>query len=226
MARKLRIEYPGAIYHIMSRGDHGEDIFRCDPDRESFLQTLGQACEKTDWQVHAWCLMRNHFHLVVETPKPNLGEHGIQQDSPAGRAEFEKAMEARRLAEEGADPEAELPGWCIGSQAFRQELLEQMRHRAGPEHYGPEVRESAEEKANRIVAEELRSLGWREADLAERPKGHPEKVRIAARLRADTTMTLAWVAGRLRMGTRTHLAHLLYWRARGGKPRADGGSRA
>lgn len=56
----------------MSRGDRREDIFRDDVDRESFLQTLADACVKTGWQVHAFCLMPNHFHLVVETPQPNL----------------------------------------------------------------------------------------------------------------------------------------------------------
>ena len=74
MARKLRIQYEGAIYHVMSRGDHREDIFLDHHDRELFLKTLGETCAKTDWQVHAWCLMRNHFHLVVETPKANLVE--------------------------------------------------------------------------------------------------------------------------------------------------------
>src|SRR5712691_1415301 len=72
MARKLRIHYEGAIYHVMNRGDHREDIFRGDKDRKLFIETLGQACAKTDWQIHAWWLMRNHFHLVVETPKANL----------------------------------------------------------------------------------------------------------------------------------------------------------
>src|SRR2546427_707368 len=72
MARKLRVEYEGAIYHLMNRGDRREPIFGDDVDRELFLETLGQACAKTDWQVHAYCLMENHFHLVVETPRANL----------------------------------------------------------------------------------------------------------------------------------------------------------
>ena len=72
MPRKLRIQYPGAIYHLMNRGDRREKIFEDDQDRHSFLKSLGQACEKTGWQVHAYCLMSNHFHLVVETPQPNL----------------------------------------------------------------------------------------------------------------------------------------------------------
>jgi hypothetical protein len=66
--RQLRIQYPGAIYHAINRGDRREDIFRDDHDRQCFLDTLAEACQKTRWQVHAWCLMRNHFHLVIETP--------------------------------------------------------------------------------------------------------------------------------------------------------------
>src|ERR1041385_7172503 len=72
MARKVRIEYAGAMYHLMNRGDRREPIFHEDSDRELFLGTLGEACRKTDWQVHAYCLMGNHFHLVVETPRANL----------------------------------------------------------------------------------------------------------------------------------------------------------
>src|SRR6185436_12347879 len=72
MARKLRIQFPGAIYHVMSRGNRRDDIFRDDMDRESFLQILADTCAKTAWQVHAFCLTPNHFHLVVETPQPNL----------------------------------------------------------------------------------------------------------------------------------------------------------
>src|SRR5512140_67603 len=72
MPRQLRVEYPGAIYHVMSRGDRREDIFLDDVDRQDFLKTLAEACQKTGFQVHAYCLMRNHFHLVVETPNGNL----------------------------------------------------------------------------------------------------------------------------------------------------------
>jgi REP element-mobilizing transposase RayT len=72
MPRKLRVEYEGAIYHVMNRGDRREPIFQGDQDRELFLETLGQCCAKTDWQVHAYCLMSNDFHLVFETPQANL----------------------------------------------------------------------------------------------------------------------------------------------------------
>ena len=57
---------------MMNRGDQREAIFLEDEDRQKFLGTLGEACQKTEWQVHAYCLMSNHFHLVVETPQPNL----------------------------------------------------------------------------------------------------------------------------------------------------------
>ena len=124
MARKLRVQYPGAIYHVMNRGERCEAIFEDDADREKFIETLGEACGKIGWQVQAYCLMPNHFHLVVETPQANLS---------AGMK------------------------WFLGD---------------------------------------------------------PEKIAIARRLREETTMTLAWVANRLNMGTKTHLAHLLYWQGR------------
>ena len=72
MARKLRIEYPGAVYQVMSRGDRCATIFRAEPGYHLFLQTLAEACTKAGWQVHAYCLMPNHFHLVLETPQPAL----------------------------------------------------------------------------------------------------------------------------------------------------------
>jgi REP element-mobilizing transposase RayT len=71
MPRALRIEYEGAIYHVMNRGDRREDIFLGDEDRRLFLKTLEEACGKSRWQVHAYCLMSNHFHLVLE---PQLKE--------------------------------------------------------------------------------------------------------------------------------------------------------
>src|SRR5208282_6880398 len=68
----MRREYAGAIYHVMNRGDRREAIFRTVADRQMFLAALAEACGKTQWQVHAYCLMRNHFHLVIETPQANL----------------------------------------------------------------------------------------------------------------------------------------------------------
>ena len=302
MARKLRVQYPGAIYHAMNRGDRREPIFSDDDDRQLYLATLGEACEKTDWQIHAWCLMNNHFHLVIETPRGNLvegmqwllgvytnrfnhrhkefghlfsgrykallvdgsgngylkavgdyvhlnpvragllapqqplqaypwssyplylqeparrpgwlrvdrvlGEWGIPTDSSAGRQEFAGRMEARRRAE--GLGEYEPTGWYLGSEEFRQELLEQVSHQAGPRHIGEDIRQSAEAKAHRIIREELEALRWNGDDLRRHRKSHTSKVRIAARLRQQTTMTLDWIADQLGMGSAGHVSHLLY----------------
>ena len=296
MPRKLRVQYPGAMYHVMSRGDRREEIFLDDVDRQDFLKTLAEACQKTDWQVHAYCLMPNHYHLVLETPNANLvtgmawlqstytirlnhrhklfghvfsgrykaqlvegsgngylrtacdyvhlnpvragllqprerllaypwssfgaylaaaahrpewirvdrllAEHGIQRDSAEGRQEFERRMEARRLEEAGPESlKALRRGWYLGSEAFRQELLESIEGKLGQHHSGELRRESAEAKAERIMAAELKRLGWTEADLAARRKSDPLKLAIATRLRKETTLSLKAIAERVQLGT-------------------------
>jgi REP element-mobilizing transposase RayT len=306
MPRALRIEYPGAVYHVMNRGNQRRDIFRDEIDRRRFLATLGEACAKTGWQVHAYCLMRNHFHLVCETPCANLvagmkwllgvytkrfnirhqtcghlfagryqalvvdgsgngylrtvcdyvhlnpvrarllrrdapltafvwssyadylrppaqrpgwlrtdrllGEQGVPQDSPAGRRELARRMEERRRQETEADYEQLRRGGCLGDEEFRQELLT-CGQPAGASHYGGERRERDEEKARRLVAEQLQRLGWPAAELAKRRKGDAEKVALARRLRAETTMSLKWIAGELHMGSWTYVSNLLSQKA-------------
>lgn len=310
MARKLRVEYPGAIYHVLNRGDRREPIFLDDADRQRFIETLGEAWAKTGWQVHAYVLMANHFHLLVETPQPNLvagmkwllgtytsrfnrqhklfghlfsgrykslivdgsgsgylktvcdyvhlnparakvvaveeplrsyawsswpayllapwqrpawlrvdrllGEWGIPKDSPAGRQRLEQGLEARRGAEEGEEFKPIRRGWCLGEESFRKELLAQTSERLGTEHYGDERAETAEALAEQIIAAELKRRRWKEADLKTRPKGDASKVALAAQLRAETTLTVGWIAERLEMGTRGHLNHLLYRRRKSG----------
>ena len=303
MARKLRVQYPGAIYHVLNRGDRREPIFRDDADRRRFLDTLAETCAKTGWQLHAWCLMPNHFHLVVETPQANLvagmkwflgtytsrfnrrhrlfghlfsgrykallvdgsgtgylrtvcdyvhlnpvrakllspdrplrdygwsslpeylqgggrrwgwlrvdrlfGEMGLVRDSVAGRRQFERMMEERR----GEEPEAWgaiRRGWCLGAERFREELLEQMTEPMGERYYGGAERQETEEaKAERILAEELKRRKWEEGGLKQRRKADPEKVKMAQRLRAETTMTLSWIGGRLAMGAPGYVAQCL-----------------
>jgi REP element-mobilizing transposase RayT len=303
MPRKLRIEYPGAVYHVMNRGDRREDIFRDDADRNRFLQTLGETCAKTDWHILAYCLMPNHFHLVLETPKANLvagmkwllgvytnrfnirhqwcghlfagrykallvegsgdgylrtvcdyvhlnpvrakllrpedplekfvwssygeyrkpaknrwpwlrveallGEKGIARDNTAGRAEFARQMERRRLEEGGADYSAVRRGWCLGSEEFREDILAAEAEKVGANHYGADRFETGQAKARRIIGQELRRLGWKEDQLQLRRKGDKHKVKLARRLRAETTMSLAWVAQHLQMGTWGYVSNLL-----------------
>ena len=74
MARPLRFEYADAVYHVMARGDGGKAIFTAKDEHLLFLHRLGvgDVCRSHGWRVHAWTLMRNHFHLLLETPEPNL----------------------------------------------------------------------------------------------------------------------------------------------------------
>lgn len=72
MARPLRIEFAGALYHITSRGNERKAIYFDDADFEKFLSILGKVCERYNWMVYAYCLMGNHYHLLLETPEANL----------------------------------------------------------------------------------------------------------------------------------------------------------
>jgi len=78
MARPLRIELPGGIYHVTSRGDRREPIYLGDADRVAWLELLGEVCELHNWRCHGYCLMGNHYHFVVETPDANLSA-GMRQ---------------------------------------------------------------------------------------------------------------------------------------------------
>ena len=68
MARPLRLEFAGALYHVTSRGNRQDDIYELDIDRESFLTVLADVCKSYNWVCHAYCLMDNHYHLLIETP--------------------------------------------------------------------------------------------------------------------------------------------------------------
>ena len=74
MARPLRIEYAGALYHVTSRGNAQENIYRNDADRMQFYNVLAEVCDRFNWVIHAYCLMDNHYHLLVETPEQNLSK--------------------------------------------------------------------------------------------------------------------------------------------------------
>ena len=80
MARKLRIEYPGALHHVINRGNYRRDLFESDGACDAFLGALFEAADKFSWRVHAYVLMKNHFHMAIETPAPTLGEgmHWLQ----------------------------------------------------------------------------------------------------------------------------------------------------
>jgi putative transposase len=71
MARPLRIEFSGALYHVSARGNAQQDIYLTDDDRHEFLSFLQRACDRYQWLCHAYCLMSNHYHLLIETQAPN-----------------------------------------------------------------------------------------------------------------------------------------------------------
>jgi len=80
MARKLRIEYEGALYHVLNRGNYRRDLFETVGAAKAFLAVLEEGSAMFNWRVHAYVLMRNHYHLALETPLPNLveGMHWLQ----------------------------------------------------------------------------------------------------------------------------------------------------
>ena len=78
MSRPIRLEYAGALYHITSRGNERKPIFKDEADFELFLEVLGEVCDRHNWVIHSWCLMTNHYHLLLETPDANLSA-GMRQ---------------------------------------------------------------------------------------------------------------------------------------------------
>lgn len=90
MARPLRLEFAGALYHVTSRGDRREDIYESDIDRHCFLDLLGDVCDQFNWECHAYCLMSNHYHLLIETPDANLSK-GMRQLNGVYTQSFNRA---------------------------------------------------------------------------------------------------------------------------------------
>jgi hypothetical protein len=143
-----------------------------------------------------------------------LGEMGIFKDSHAGRQQFASRMEQRRGSEAAKEWKPMRRGWCLGEETFREELLEQVRSKGTENHSGAELIEAVEQKAERIVREELKKLGWTVKDLRSSRKGASEKGAIARRLRSETTIPLKWMAARLHMGCWTHAANRIYEKKR------------
>lgn len=78
MARPLRLDFPGALHHVTARGNARQDIFFTAADRQRFLDTLGKVCERLGWRCYAYCLLDNHYHLLIETPSGGLSR-GMRQ---------------------------------------------------------------------------------------------------------------------------------------------------
>jgi hypothetical protein len=131
-----------------------------------------------------------------------LGEHGLQGDNAETRQEFERRMEAARMPPgDEAGLRALRRGWCLGSAEFKKQKLEEIDGQVGEHHLGSLRLETAELRAERIIEEELRRLGWQETDLMSRRRHDPGKVQIAVRLRRETTLSVKRIAQRLHFGT-------------------------
>jgi putative transposase len=154
------------------------------------------------WSSLVWYLAAKEHRPGWMRVDRLLGEHGIGQDTSAGRQEFERRMEDRRRQEEDEEELKPLRrGWCLGSPEFRQKMLEQLEQSAGENPNAEVRRESAVAKAERIVARELARLGWKEEELVRRRKNAPEKLAIAARLRKETILPIKSIAARVGLGT-------------------------
>ena len=139
-----------------------------------------------------------------------LGEWRIAKDSAAGRRALGQGLERRRQEDLTGEFKPVERGWCLGGEEFRSQLLEQVTRSPGTSHYGEAVQEAVEVRAEMWVKGRLKAMGWTEQDLAVRRKGDAGKVKLAASVRAETTMPLAWIAERLRMGSRGYLIWLLH----------------
>ena len=138
-----------------------------------------------------------------------LGEFGIAGDTRAGRRRFEQVMEKRRFEADGKDYQGPERGWCFSAEEFRQELLAQVCGRIGPNHFGQERRESAEDQARRLDGERLAELRMTPARLHRLAANAGVKVELARRLRRETTMSLTWIARQLGIRSWKYLSNLL-----------------
>jgi hypothetical protein len=183
------------------------DYVHLNPVRAKLIKST-QPLERFGWSSYP-------FYLAAPRQRPDwlrvdrlLGEWRIPKDSPAGRRAFATGLEQRRTEDLRAESRRIERGWFVGNAEFRRELLEQVMQAPGATHYGEAVREVVAVQAERLVTDGLQALGWSEADLTARRKGNPQKVSLAAAVRAGTTMPLAWIADRLAMGSRGYLTWL------------------
>jgi REP element-mobilizing transposase RayT len=192
----------------MARGNQGERIFVDELDRKRWLETLGETCEKTGWRIHAYVLMGNHYHLLLETERV-MGNLGL---APKQRHGYEAYMEGRalelRIKEGRKDLEEQWRairrGWYLGGEGFRGRLLKRVEQMLGAgrqvPYSGGAQREHAEQEAQRLLAEGMRALEVGETQLARGAKGMVEKQVLAWWLSQRTAVSRRWVSQRLRMG--------------------------
>jgi REP element-mobilizing transposase RayT len=289
-------------------------VFVDDQDCQAFVTTLGEAAVKAGWKVHAYCLLPDHFHLVIETPQPTLvagmkwllgtftnrtnrrhrthghlfagryrglpvapeggylreacaqvllkpartgalaadqllpaypwsslpaslldpagrpgwlelapvlAAFGMGEDTVASRHRWLEELQSRRLF---PDPEVwhRLDrGWYFGDPEFAASLLRRLHAGSDTVRHGVASRPAQALLGRQIIAEELASRGWTDAELGRRPRTDPVKVAIAQRVRRETALSLRWLAGELRAGSHTTLRNALAATARSPDLRAS-----
>ena len=216
MPRQVRIEFPGAMYHVMCRGDRRENIFLDDGDREMMLATLAETVGKTGWQVHAWVWMSNHYHLLVETPEANLVK-GMTWFQTTYTIRFNARHHLRgplfggrykAVLVDGGDPNyfSTLLDY-IHLNPVRARLIDRQAGGDLRDYHGEEIKAHGESRARALLATGLAAAGLKVSALSGLPKSDRRKVVIATQIRQQTAMPLAWIAAQLHMGTPSHVSH-------------------
>lgn len=301
MPRKQRIEYPGAIYHVISRGNYRKALFADRKTAESFESTILEAAQRCEWVVYAYVIMNNHYHLAIQTPKPNLvtGMKWLQSTFATRFNRFHKecghvfqgrykplvikenrsllglinyihlnpvranicklkdlqtyALSSfpKYLAAEVAppldrkavlslcglpdslksmlqyqkdlgqseenDPEQQTAvskkycrGWFIGSEEAKHELSRELTEKHPKVIWeGSDLKQLNELEWEAIVQSEMTNRNIGEDEIKSSAKGADWKVRIAKRLRKETTANNPWIAERLNMGHPNYVSNLV-----------------
>jgi len=312
MARKVRVQFAGATYHVMCRGNRQEAIFKDTRDHGIFLDTLGEVAQRNGWLIHAFVLMGNHYHLLLETPEPNLvdgmrwfqstytqrfnarhkvwghlfqgrykallvdrgdyfrtvadyihlnpartrcfdlergsladykwssfcgyvrptkrpgflsvdrvlGNHGFSDDA-SGRSRYRNYMK-KRVVEvlHSANPkEADgqwrkiRRGWVFGGDQFMEKMKDALDAAVSGKRrdsfMGAGVSHHDEKEAERLFRFGLGVFGLGEEELPELRKSDSRKKVIAWFIRRHTSVRVEWICGRLKMGSRSNLAHYI-----------------
>ena len=180
MARSLRFQYSGAVYHVVARGDGGKMVFETDDDRLVFLKRLGETCNSCGWRVHAWVLIGNHFHLLLETPQPNLVA-GMKWLLGVFSQGWNRARGRRGHVFQGRYKSVPVNGSDADRHYFR--IVADYIH--------------------------LNPARARLAGLAQLRKGDKSKALLATLLRRRMTVGFEWIATRLHLGHSASVSRLV-----------------
>jgi REP element-mobilizing transposase RayT len=203
MARRLRIEYAGAYYHVINRGNYRSWIFETAGARASFLDCLEQVCESQGWRLHAWCLMGNHYHLLVETPEPNL-VWGMKWLQSTFANRFNRFRKANGHVFQGRYKALLLDGDAVGPVChyihLKKAVLADQKDTALRKAVEAEASEIREPRWEAGFSRALELLDRSESNLSDSPKGAEWKVATARWLRERYLAPHRWIAARLNMG--------------------------